>query len=111
VVATTDPARLPERSTWYLATDLPRPGSPRAAASPYAPADLAELVWIYGIRNWIEQGYKQVKNEHGWADFQVRSARAIHRHLVLVCCAFSFCWQATHPHAPGTLPAATSLSV
>ncbi|WSQ12716.1 transposase [Streptomyces sp. NBC_01231] len=28
VVATTDPATLPETSTWYLATNLPRPGSP-----------------------------------------------------------------------------------
>src|SRR6266516_984840 len=44
----------------------------------------------------LEQGHKQVKNELGWADFQVRSARAIRRHLVLVCCAFSFCWHATH---------------
>ncbi|WP_275409362.1 hypothetical protein [Streptomyces sp. SID12501] len=29
VVATTDPTDLPSQSTWYLATDLPRPGSPR----------------------------------------------------------------------------------
>jgi len=96
VVATTDPARLPEQSTWYLATNLPRPGSPRAADSPHPPADLAELVRIYGIRNWIEQGYKQVKDELGWADFQVRTDRAIRRHQTLVTCAFSFCWHATH---------------
>src|SRR5205807_5163102 len=30
VAATTDPATLPEVSTWYLATILPRPGSPQA---------------------------------------------------------------------------------
>jgi hypothetical protein len=42
----------------------------------------------------IEQGYKQVKGELGWADFQVRSDRAIRRHWQLVCCAFSLCWQA-----------------
>jgi hypothetical protein len=52
---------------------------------------------------WVEQGYKQVKGELGWADFQVRSARAISRHLVLVCCAFSFCWHATHA-TPDTQP-------
>jgi hypothetical protein len=34
---------------------------------------LAEIVPIYGIRNWIEQGYKQVKGELGWADFRVCS--------------------------------------
>src|SRR3954453_9702494 len=44
VVATTDPATLPALSTWYLLTNLPRPGSPRTAASPLAPADLAEVV-------------------------------------------------------------------
>ena len=52
----------------------------------------------------IEQGYKQVKDELGWADFQVRSDRAIRRHWTLVCCAFSFCWQAflaDHPSRPG----------
>ncbi|MBS2536968.1 IS701 family transposase [Catenulispora sp. NF23] len=92
VVATTDPATLPDKNTWYLATDLPRPGSPREADSPHPAADLAEIVRIYGVRHWIEQGYKQVKDELGWADFQVRSATAIHRHQVLVCCAFSFCW-------------------
>ncbi|MFL5878972.1 MAG: transposase [Actinomycetota bacterium] len=37
VVATTDPAALPETSTWYLATNLPRPGSPHAAHSPTGP--------------------------------------------------------------------------
>ena len=93
VVATADPATLPDKATWYLATDLPRPGSPRVAESPYPPADLAEIVRIYGIRNWIEQGYKQVKDELGWADFQVRSDVAIRRHQTLVNCAFTFCWQ------------------
>jgi SRSO17 transposase len=92
VVATTDPVRLPKLSTWYLVTNLPRPGRRRAAA--FAPADLAEIVRLYGLRNWVEQGYKQVKHELGWADFQVRSDRAIRRHWQLVCCAFCFCWRA-----------------
>jgi hypothetical protein len=55
-------------------------------------ADLAEVVRLYGLRTWVEQGYKQVKDELGWADFQVRSAEAIRRHQTLVNCAFSFCW-------------------
>jgi hypothetical protein len=94
VVATTDPATLPTISTWYLTTNLPQPGSARAADSPHAAADLAEVVRLYGLRNWVEQGYKQVKHELGWADFMVRSDHAIRRHWQLVCCAFSFCWQA-----------------
>jgi hypothetical protein len=50
------------------------------------------VVRLNGIRNWIEQSYKQVKTELGWADFQVRSDTAIRRHQTLVNCAFSFCW-------------------
>jgi hypothetical protein len=92
VVATADPATLPDKATWYLATSLPRPGGPREAGSAHPAAGLAEIVRIYGIRNWTGQSYKQVKDELGWADFQVRSDAAIRRHQVLVNCAFSFCW-------------------
>jgi hypothetical protein len=108
VVATTDPAALPGKATWYLATDLPRPGSPREEQSPWPAAPPAEVVRIYGLRHWVEQSYKQVKDELGWADFQVRSPTAIRRHQALVNCAFSFCWDTwlTSPPPPG--PAAGS---
>jgi SRSO17 transposase len=92
VVATTDPATLPSTSTWYLATTLTRPDLPTAAASPFPPASYGEIVCLYGLRGWVEQDYKQVKHELGWADFQVRSDRAIRRHQTLVNCAFSLCW-------------------
>src|SRR5215813_6059883 len=94
VVATADPGTLPDKATWYLATNLPRPGGPREPGSPHPAAGLAEVVRIYGIRHWTEQGYKQVKDELGWADFQVRSDIAIRRHQALVNAAFSFCWDA-----------------
>jgi hypothetical protein len=99
VVATTDPARLPARSTWYLVTNLPRSG---CSADGHAAVSLTEIVRLYGLRVWVEQGYKQVKHELGWADFQVRSGHSILRHLTLVCCAFSFCWQASR--TPDTQP-------
>jgi hypothetical protein len=99
VVATADPATLPGKATWYLVTNLPRPGSPRQAASPHPPAGLAEILRIYGIRHWTGQSCKQVKDELGWADFQVRSDAAIRRHQALVNCAFCFCWDAWfHDH-------------
>jgi hypothetical protein len=94
VVATSDPTTLPEETTWYLATNLPRPGSPRAAEWPAPPADLEEIVRLYGLRNWVEQSYKQAKRQLGWADFQVRKDPAIRRHWERVCCAFAFCWWA-----------------
>src|SRR6266699_2902569 len=100
VVATADPGTLPGKATWYLVTSLARPGGPREDDSPWPAAGLAEIVRIYGIRNWIEQGYKQVKDELGWADFQVRSDTAIRRHQALVNCAFSFCWDAWFADTP-----------
>jgi SRSO17 transposase len=93
VVATTDPKTLPDKATWYLATNLPRPQGPHDTPdAAHLAADLAEIVRIYGVRHWIEQSYKQVKDELGWADFQVRSDTAIRRHQTLVNCAVSFCW-------------------
>lgn len=94
VVATADPATLPAKATWYLATSPPRPGGPREDESPHPAADLAEIVRVHGIRHGIEQSHKQVKDELGWADFQVRSDTAIRRHQTLVNCAFSFRWDA-----------------
>ena len=92
--ATTDPATLPEGDTWYLITNLPHPGSDRVDQSPFQSADLGEVVRLYGLRSWVEQSYKQVKQELGWADFMVRWDWAIRRHWLLVFCAFSFCWRA-----------------
>lgn len=79
--ATTDRRKLPDLSTWYLTTNLSVEQVP-----------LEEVARVYGLRNWVEQSYKQTKDELGWADFMVRSDRAIRRHWILVYCAFSFCW-------------------
>src|SRR3954452_10654015 len=94
VVATTDPKELPEKATWYLVSNLPHPDTELAKGSELAPADLAEIVRLYGLRMWVEQSYKQVKHVLGWSEYQVRSDVAIRRHWQLVCCAFSFCWWA-----------------
>lgn len=93
VVATTDPTTLPEASTWYLVTNLPAPDSAQEERT-HPTADVREIVRLYGLRIWVEQSYKQVKQSLGWAQYQVRSDRAIRRHWQLVCCAFSFCWWA-----------------
>lgn len=92
VIATADPAALPELATWHLATTLPT-----------AEADLTEVVRLYGLRNWVEQQYKQVKTSLGWSQYQVRADRAMRRHWALVQCAFAFCWWA-ETHAPPAPP-------
>jgi len=94
VVATTDPTTLPDPTTWYVVTNLPAPDATTASTAALAPADLLEVVRLYGLRNWVEQGYKQVKDTLGWRAYQVRKDVAMRRHWALVCCAFSFCWWA-----------------
>jgi SRSO17 transposase len=94
VVVTTDPVALPDDTTWYLVTNLPAPGARRAHRSVLSAATLDEVVRLYGLRVWVEQSYKQVKQHLGWAQYQVRSDMAIRRHWELVCCAFCFCWWA-----------------
>jgi len=44
VVASTDPATLPSRTSWYLATNLPAPGSSRADHCDLEAANLTEVV-------------------------------------------------------------------
>ncbi len=96
LVVTTDPAKLPDLATWYLTTNLPAPDSERENEEAFAPASVAEVVRLYGLRMWVEQSYKQVKHALlGWSAYQVRSNHdAIRRHWQLACCAFSFCWWA-----------------
>lgn len=100
ICATTDRKKLPATSTWYLTTNLPPPQ-----------ATLADVVRWYGLRNWVEGGYKQMKDESGWADFMVRSDRAIRRHWALVCCAFAFGWwhDAQHIHGSSHAPPPPSI--
>jgi hypothetical protein len=98
VIATTNPAELPDLTTCYLLTNLPAPASSKATESGLEAAEVAEVVRLYSLRSWIEQNYKQVKNSLGWAHYQVRSDPAIRRHWQLVCCAFSFCWWANTDH-------------
>jgi SRSO17 transposase len=76
---TTDRRRRPSQTTWYLSSNLKS-------------RSLEEITQLYAWRNWTEPGYKSVKGELGWADFQVRGDPAIRRHWALVCAAFSFCW-------------------
>lgn len=101
VVATTEPATLPDLTTWYLVTNLPAPPVSEENGSLFPPASLEEIVRLYGLRTWVEQNYKHVKHALGWSQYQVRSDTAIRRHWQLVCCAFCFCWYyASPPRGP-----------
>jgi SRSO17 transposase len=57
---TTDPVPLPVNSTWMVMSHL------------RSQQDDAQFIGnLYGLRTWVEYGFKQCKNELGWADFRV----------------------------------------
>lgn len=63
---TTDPHTLPPESTWFLMTNLE--------------GHLRQTVGnTYGLRTWIEYGFKHAKNELGWADYRVTDYPSIER--------------------------------
>ena len=72
---TTDPKSLPKETTQFLMTNLS--GDIRT-----------ELGNIYGLRTWIEYGFKQIKNELGWADYRVTDYEHIERWWETVCSTY-----------------------
>jgi SRSO17 transposase len=72
---TTDPVHLPRETTWEAMTNLP--GKIERAVGN-----------TFGLRTWIEYGFKQVKDELGWADYRLTDATSIERWWELVLCAY-----------------------
>ncbi|MDR9898735.1 transposase [Aetokthonos hydrillicola Thurmond2011] len=61
--------------SWYVMTNLS--------------IDLSSNVaQLYSLRNWIEYGFKQVKNELGWADFRLTNYESIERWWELIFSAY-----------------------
>jgi len=63
---TTDRTNLPENSTWFVMSHLQKSLEP-------------EIGNLYGLRTWIEYGFKHCKNHLGWADFRVTHYKQIAR--------------------------------
>ncbi len=47
-----------------------------------------KVAQLYSLRNWIEYGFKQVKNELGWADFRLTDYASIERWWEIVFSAY-----------------------
>ncbi len=72
---TSDPKKLPAATTRFVMTNLS--------------GDLrTELGNLYGLRTWIEYGFKHIKNELGWADHRLTDYSAIERWWELVFSAY-----------------------
>jgi hypothetical protein len=66
----------------------------------------------FGLRTWIEYGFKQAKDELGWADFRLTEAASIERWWELVLCAYLFVSLQAPPFArPDTAEAAAAEAV
>lgn len=73
---TVDPRTLPKDGTWFIMTNLE--------------GKIHHTVGnTYGFRTWIEYGFKQSKNELGWADYRVTDYASIERWWELVFCAYT----------------------
>ena len=89
---TTDYEEQPPESTWFVMTNLP--------------GDIQQdLGNIYGLRTWIEYGFKQSKNELGWADFRLTEYKDIEKWWEIVSSAYlmvSLQAQTSKGTSPGT---------
>ena len=84
--------------SWYIMTNLP--GEIKLQVAP-----------LYSLRNWIEYGFKQVKNELGWADFRLTNYASIERWWEIVFITYLLVSiQANYSHLE-TVKAKYSLSV
>lgn len=72
---TTNPQTLPKNETWYIMTKVPD-------------IKYHQVGNLYGLRNWVEYGLKQSKNELGWADFRLTSYTDIEKWWESVCSAY-----------------------
>ena len=72
---TTDPQTLPKNATWCVITHIPN-------------LKYHQVGNLYGLRNWVEYGLKQSKNELGWADFRLTNYAQIERWWEMVMSAY-----------------------
>jgi len=72
---TSDPEKLPAATTRFVMTNLE--GELRHSLGNF-----------YGLRTWIEYGYKHSKNELGWADYRLTDYHDIERWWELVFSAY-----------------------
>jgi SRSO17 transposase len=73
---TSDPKTQPQDTTCYVMTNLP--GRIQHSVGN-----------TFGLRTWIEYGFKQAKDELGWADYRLTDADAIERWWEIVMCAYT----------------------
>lgn len=74
---TTDPATLPDNSTWSVMSHLNEQRD-----------HFDQIGNLYGLRTWVEYGFKQCKDKLGWADYRVTHYVQIERWWEIVSSAY-----------------------
>jgi SRSO17 transposase len=72
---TTDKETVRDDSTWFVMTKIPH-------------LKYKEVGEIYKVRAYVEQGFRNSKNELGWADFRLTKYADIQKWWELVMCAY-----------------------
>ncbi len=73
---TTDPETMPENSTTFVMTNLQ--GKLKKT-----------LGNIYGLRTWVEYGFRQCKQELGWTDYRFTHFKDIERWWEIIFCVYT----------------------
>ena len=95
---TTDPETMPENSTSFVMTNLQLSRSKMKKT----------LGNLYGLRTWVEYGFRQCKQELGWTDYRFTNFREINKWWELI---FSAYWMiSSHSQALSNLNKSLALS-
>ena len=73
---TTDPETMPENSTTFVMTNLQ--GKLKKT-----------LCDLYGLRTWVEYGFRQCKQELGWTNYRFTNFQHIERWWEIIFCAYT----------------------
>ena len=73
---TTDPETMPENSTSFIMTNLQ--------------GNLKKTLGnLYGLRTWVEYGFRQCKQELGWTDYRFTNFKDIERWWEIIFCVYT----------------------
>jgi len=73
---TTDPETMPENSTSFVMTNLQ--------------GNLKKILGdLYGLRTWVEYGFRQCKQELGWTDYRLTNFVHIERWWEIIFCVYT----------------------
>jgi SRSO17 transposase len=73
---TTDPKTMPENSTSFIMTNIQ--------------GKLKKILGnLYGLRTWVEYGFRQCKQELGWTDYRFTNFQHIERWWEIIFCVYT----------------------